>query len=620
MAKQRDTPLNPLRPGFPPQVVAEITEMRGCLSRARLDASCRPMGGDQGIDLALVRVGAAVAQTFFDAKVIKGNSALPPPPSTYPIENAASVALLRQDNATPTRAESVLAALVEQIIAYEPAKAEPMKQKIVELLQQNNALTDERVEAVDAAFKLASQVARISRMPRLFIENPDLPEQAIHDTREMALAMPDARALTIKLCEAMNRLRHFGNDTDAVEKLRLREKNEAQHDMLKKRQTMAMSRHEKEALSVLTFAKKVYAPLAEAIGWDAAKAKIEDYIFAYEQPKARKDIITAVEAHMGEGFFDSGRELVASGTHFISQIVNKALNEGNPLEEPVKFSVQGRVKQPVSFWHKMEKKGYASVADVPDPLGFRIVLVGDNLQRCYDVLNKALKRAFNIDPEHTEDHISSDKRPDYQSIHIVTGVKSELHRIAVDVPAELLGKKIEIQVRDEEMDRAAEIGKASHLGYKMGNALSANHTALMAQVRSDLAMCHAGKPMQGITTPDVFVLQPDGQPRRIKSGHPAGIGLLDALAAINPGYIYARRVVLNGVSVAVDNPETTKIRIENGDSLKVDTDSINRRQPLAQGWYDAEVTTTELARAALAPAVPASSRRWELPRFLNPRH
>lgn len=619
MAKQRDTPLNPLRPGFPPEVVAEITQMRGCLSRARLDASCKPMGGDQGIDLALVRVAAAVAQTFFDAKAIKGHSALPPPPSTYPIENAASVALLRQDNATPTRAESVVAALVEQIIAYEPAKTEPMKQKMFDLLQQNNALTDERVEAIDAAFRLAAQVARISRMPRLFIENPDLPEQAIHDTLEMALAMPDARALTIKLCEAMNRLRHFGNDAVAVEKLRLREKGGVHNDMLKKRQQKTMSRHENEALSVLTFAKKVYAPLAEAIGWDAAKAKIEDYIFAYEQPQARKDIITAVEAHMGEGFFDSGRELVASGTDFITQIVNKALNEGNPLEEPVRFIVQGRVKEPGSFWRKMHEKDYPSVADVLDTLGFRIILAGNNLPRCYDVLNRAIHRAFDIDPVHTEDHISSNKRPNYKSIHVGGGVKPELRRIAVEVPAELLGKKIEIQIRDEEMDRAAEIGKASHLGYKMGKALSDNHTALMAQVRSDLAMCRAGKPMQGIVTPDVFVLQPDGQPRRIKNGHPAGIGLLDALAAFETGYIYARHVALNGVSVDVDSPEATKIRIENGDSLKVDTDSINRRQPLARGWYDAEVTTTELARAALAQAVPVASCRWELPRFLNPR-
>jgi len=590
--------LNLLWPRFPPEVVAEVTQMSGARSRAQLEKNC--IAGQ--IDSVLVNTAVAIAQEHFKAvRSLYQDS----PPNTYPIENAVLVALLALDGGTPTRAESVLASLFEQTIAHFPGKAMEMQRELTEALRKKKFLTPDRESAIATAFELGDQVARFSRVPRLYAENPDLPQQVFLDAQEMALASSDPRMVPLKLCEAMNRLRTLGGDPryrDALENLAMREKGVKSKKI--------SSQEEREVEAILAIAENLYVPLAKAIGWKGAAAKIEDYIFAYRQPAERERMRLEGEKLMGEGFFANGREFAAELTQFVTLVLKTKFSEDS-------FSVKSRAKQLSSVSAKIKKKNYKDITEVPDLLGCRIVFKGNNVQACMEAL-AILKRAFDFDASQTTDHIycDSEKRPGYESIHLVGKLKEQLSRrlglININIPSALLGKSIEVQVRDDVMDREAEVGEAIHLGYKMRFKPPKTYRKRTEQVRSDLAYARAGMAMLAEPPEDIFVVRANGVPQRIPNDPVRGVCLLDALVALDPGYVYAASVTINGVeradtkkmgakkksratpcdglTVDLNTEAAREIRIKNGDSLVVQGFDMARRPNPA--WMDVIRTPT----------------------------
>lgn len=447
MAKSRDRQYDPLRPRFPRAAILEVTQMNGAVSAAQLSKVCTK----NGIDLELVRAANVVALDFFG----KGRSQDMTP--TYPTEVAAPVAALRLDEATPTKAESVIAALFEQTVARSPHNAGTMREALLNKLEHGGLLTLERRAAVDEAFKLADQVARFSRVPRLYAANPALPDSVFQDAQEMALAMRNPRVALIKTVEAMNRLRTWER---------------------------ADERDPKEGLAILRIAEKLYQPMAVAVGWKEAADKIQDYIFEYRHPGERKKIVREVEEVMGEGFYNREKEIVSVGSGFIKTLLEVSFNkrlDGARSDAPrIEIDVHGRAKHPASVHKKQRQKGYA-LGKMTDLLAFRVVLPGADKSDCYKALG-VLQQVFMLKTEDFKDYIVDPTKP-YESLHLVATIKDRINpNLGRTIPGELLGKVIEIQVRTQEMDHAAEVGIASHLAYKQHGAVLAGNRFLHAKV------------------------------------------------------------------------------------------------------------------------------------------
>lgn len=446
MARKRDRQYDPLRPRFPSAAIHEITQMNGTVSAAQLNKVCTK----NGIDLELVRAANVVALDHF------GKGRPLDMPSTYPTEVAAPVAALRLDESTHTRAESVIAALFEQTIARLPHNAGTMREALLNKLEHAGLLTLERREAVDNGFKLADQVARFSRVPRLYAANPALPDSVFQDAQEMALAMANPRVALIKTAEAMNRLRTWER---------------------------ANERDKKEGQAILRIAEKLYQPMAVAVGWKAAADKIQDYIFEYRYPGERKKVVREVEEVMGEGFYSREKEIVSVGSGFIKTLLEASFRKARDRDSDapeISIDVHGRAKHPASVYSKLRKKGYA-LKKMTDLLAFRVVLPGADKSDCYKALG-VLQQVFQLKTEDFKDYIVDPTKP-YESLHLVATVKDRINpNIGKTVPGELYGKVVEIQVRTQEMDHAAEVGVASHLAYKQHGAVLAGNSFLRKSV------------------------------------------------------------------------------------------------------------------------------------------
>lgn len=457
MAKKRDRQYDPLRPRFPRRAVEEVTHMNGAVSTAQLSKICTK----NGIDVELVRAANVVALVHF------GQDRPLDMTSTYPTEVAAPVAALRLDEATPTKAESVIAALFEQTVARSPHNAGTMREALLNKLEHAGQLTLERRQAVDGAFKLADQVARFSRVPRLYATNPNLPDSVFQDAQEMALAMGNPRVALIKTAEAMNRLRSWERVNE---------------------------RDPKEGEAILLIAEKLYQPMAVAVGWKDAADKIQDYIFEYRHPGERKKIVRAVEEVMGEGFYSREKEIVSVASGFIQAILEtsfKKARENDSGTPPLAIDVHGRAKHPASVHKKLRQKGYG-LDKMTDLLAFRVVLPGDDPADCYKALG-VLQQVFQLKTADFKDYIVDPNKP-YDSLHLVATVKDKINpNIGKTVPGELYGKVIEIQVRTQAMDHTAEVGIASHLAYKQQGGLLAGNRFFQQSVAQILEEAGLGQ-------------------------------------------------------------------------------------------------------------------------------
>jgi GTP pyrophosphokinase len=180
----------------------------------------------------------------------------------------------------------------------------------------------------------------------------------------------------------------------------------------------------------------VYAPLASCVGVQQIKEPLEDMAFkelnrsAYNTTHARLKFLQASSEHPLEDVINDLTDILAStGIH---------------------ARILGRIKTPYSIWHKMVARN-ATFEQLCDILAFRVIV--QTLPECYQVLG-IFHNSFWVVPGRFKDYISTPKVNHYQSIH--TTVVSPKHQ------------RIEIQIRTEEMDLAAEYGIAAHWQYKQG--------------------------------------------------------------------------------------------------------------------------------------------------------
>jgi GTP diphosphokinase / guanosine-3',5'-bis(diphosphate) 3'-diphosphatase len=186
----------------------------------------------------------------------------------------------------------------------------------------------------------------------------------------------------------------------------------------------------------------VYVPIASRLGFYRMKTELEDLSFKYlnqsEYERIREEV-----AEFGE----SSKKII----NFVTKQVKEFLDNRS-----VEAEVFGRIKSIYSIYKKLKKKNLSSVKDLYDFFAIRVILpTGKGIDNIYSVLGLL----------HSEWKPLSNRFKDYVAVPKPNGYRS-LHTVLLGLGPEGVDKLVEIQIRDEEMNREAEFGFASHWIYK----------------------------------------------------------------------------------------------------------------------------------------------------------
>src|SRR6201998_3118748 len=179
----------------------------------------------------------------------------------------------------------------------------------------------------------------------------------------------------------------------------------------------------------------IYAPLAERLGMQRMKDKLEGLAFAELYPDARASILARRDF-----LRDKGAGVVP---RILAELHRKLEEGGVPSAV-----VSGREKSAYSIWRKMQRKNVA-FEQLADLMAFRVLV--DNVGDCYHALG-IIHSAYHVVPGRFKDYISTPKPNNYRSLH--TGVIGPEQQ------------RIEVQIRTREMHEVAELGVAAHWTYK----------------------------------------------------------------------------------------------------------------------------------------------------------
>jgi len=181
----------------------------------------------------------------------------------------------------------------------------------------------------------------------------------------------------------------------------------------------------------------IHAPLAQKIGMNDLKWRLEDESFKHLMPDKFK---------MTKRLISQKREEREITTQKMINQINNHLNMFN-----IKAEVTGRPKNLYSVYNKLQryKQLGRNFSDIEDLIAIRVVV--KRKEDCYIVLGK-IHDLWRPIAGSFDDYIASPKENYYQSLHTVVMNESN--------------QKIEFQIRSEKMHNFAEQGVASHWKYK----------------------------------------------------------------------------------------------------------------------------------------------------------
>ncbi len=185
----------------------------------------------------------------------------------------------------------------------------------------------------------------------------------------------------------------------------------------------------------------LFAPLAHRFGLFVVKSELEDLSFQVLNPEAYEEIARSLQA---------GREEREAYIESFTDPLRELLRE-----EGFEFEIYGRVKNMYSIHRKMKRKNQP-LDEIYDIFAIRVVLQSDGKKgkedcwRVYSLVTDLYKPL----PERFRDFISVPKSNGYQSLH-TTVLGPE-------------GRRVEVQIRTQEMHEIAEKGVAAHWKYKEG--------------------------------------------------------------------------------------------------------------------------------------------------------
>ncbi len=302
-------------------------------------------------------------------------------------------------------------------------------------------------------------------------------ELAAENFRKMMLAMSqDIRVILVKLAD------------------RLHNMSTIEHHKPDKQKSIALETME------------IFVPIANRLGLDSFKTRLEDYCLLALEPQAWRDVDDFLAKTQGD------RE------EYTARVVDAL--EQNLRGQGIDCRVKGRAKHRASIWRKVKNQGI-SLSEVSDLLAFR-VLVKD-VGNCYGALG-SVHASFPPIPDRIKDYIARPKPNGYQSLH-TTVIGPE-------------GRRIEVQIRTEEMNRVADEGIAAHWKYKEGHlALAPEDVIKITRIREMFDSAkdaeNAAEFMERVKVEfyadEVFVFTPKGDIKRL----PLGATALDFAFAVH---------------------------------------------------------------------------------------
>lgn len=194
-------------------------------------------------------------------------------------------------------------------------------------------------------------------------------------------------------------------------------------------------------LKIASETMDLFAPLAHRFGLHAVKNELEDLSLKALNPDEYYDIVHSLRA--------SKQEREAYVKSFIEPLRSRL------EEDDFKFEIYGRSKNIHSIWRKMKRQN-KPIDEVYDLFAIRIVLQSkgkkgkEDCWRVYSIITDLYKPL----PERFRDFISVPKSNGYQSLHTTV--------LGPD------GRRVEVQIRTQEMHEIAERGVAAHWKYKEG--------------------------------------------------------------------------------------------------------------------------------------------------------
>jgi GTP pyrophosphokinase len=267
--------------------------------------------------------------------------------------------------------------------------------------------TDITIEQVEREFgsSIAQLVDGVTKISGLKMQGFE--RQQAENFRKMLLSMvKDIRVILIKFADRLHNMRTL------------------EYLPEKKRQRIARETRE------------VYAPLAHRLGLAKIKWELEDLSLKYLEPDVYFDLFTKIRETREER-----EKTIQEVTHPIRQAL---------VEAKIQARFEGRPKHFYSIFNKITKRG-VPFEEIYDLLAIRIIV--DKVEECYHALG-IVHSLFTPIHERFKDYLATPKSNGYQSLHTtVIGPH---------------GKKIEIQIRTEQMHRTAEDGIAAHWRYKEG--------------------------------------------------------------------------------------------------------------------------------------------------------
>ena len=199
---------------------------------------------------------------------------------------------------------------------------------------------------------------------------------------------------------------------------------------------------------------EVYAPLAHRFGMGAIKCELEDLSFEYLYPEEAKKLKNAIEPQK--------RERMQLLEHAMSVIKEQLAAIG------IEAEVSGRPKHLYSIYKKVVKQN-VTVDKIYDLIAIRVIV--HTVNDCYAALG-VIHSIWPPMPGRFKDYIAMPKINKYRSLHTTLFGDN--------------GMPFEVQIRTQEMHRAAEYGIAAHWMYKEGRTTQDDLDSKVAWLREAL--------------------------------------------------------------------------------------------------------------------------------------
>jgi GTP diphosphokinase / guanosine-3',5'-bis(diphosphate) 3'-diphosphatase len=398
----------------------------------------------------------------------------------------------------------------------------------------HDTIEDTRSTYADLTAMFGEEVAElvdgVTKLTNLQLSSTE--SQQAENFRKLFMAMSrDLRVILVKLADRLHNMRTIRSMT-------------AEKQAQKARETM-----------------EIFAPLAGRMGMQWMREELEDLSFKVLNPEARNSILRRFLTLQKE----SG-DVVHKITADILHELEKAQLEAN---------VFGRAKKPYSIWRKMQEKDLA-FSRLSDIYGFRVIC--GSVADCYRILG-VIHQRWRAVPGRFKDYISQPKNNGYRSIHTTVSGRD--------------GKRVEVQIRTQEMHEVAEAGVAAHWSYREGvrakNPFAVDPAKWIASLTERLDEGDTDEFLEHVKlemySDQVFCFTPKGDVVQL----PRGATPLDFAYAIHT------RIGNSCVSAKIDGIRVPLwTRLKNGQSIEIITAEGQRPQ---SSWID--IVTTGRAKAAI---------------------